>query len=66
MHGCDSVITMDLVVNYSDSSMDTLIACYEYMWNGNTYTNSGTYVDTLQTIHGCDRCSNYRFKRLLI
>ena len=23
-------------------------------WNGNVYDTSGIYVDTLQTVHGCD------------
>ena len=58
VHGCDSVVTMDLVVNYSASSNDTVIACYDYIWNGNTYTSSGDYVDTLQTNYGCDSIAN--------
>ena len=28
--------------------------CEAYVWNGTTYTQSGNYTDTLQTIHGCD------------
>ena len=56
--GCDSVITLDLVVNYSSSSYDTITACYDYIWNGNTYTSSGDYVDTLQTTNGCDSIAN--------
>ena len=58
IHGCDSVVTMDLVVNYSASSNDTVIACYDYIWNGNTYTISGNYIDTLQTTNGCDSIAN--------
>ena len=34
------------LVNYSASSNDTLIVCTDYIWNGNTYINSGIYVDT--------------------
>ena len=52
--GCDSVVTMDLVVNYSIATNDSLVVCDSAMWNGNTYTTTGIYVDTLQTIHGCD------------
>ena len=29
-------------------------ACNSYEWNGNTYTSSGTYVDTLVSSVGCD------------
>lgn len=29
-------------------------ACYSYFWNGNTYTSSGVYVDTLLSLVGCD------------
>ena len=29
-------------------------SCDEYTWQGNNYTSTGTYFDTLTTIHGCD------------
>jgi hypothetical protein len=29
-------------------------ACLSYLWNGQTYSQSGTYSDTLQTVAGCD------------
>ena len=29
-------------------------ACDSYTWNGETYTESGDYVQNFQTIHGCD------------
>lgn len=29
-------------------------ACLSYVWHGQTYTQSGTYSDTLQTVAGCD------------
>ena len=53
-NGCDSIINIDLTINYSSSSNDSIISCDSYDWNGTTYTNSGIYVDTLQTILGCD------------
>ena len=52
--GCDSVVTMDLVVNYSIATNDSLVVCDSAIWNGNTYDSTGIYVDTLQTVHGCD------------
>ena len=45
---------MDLVVNYSIATNDSLVVCDSAIWNGNLYNSTGVYVDTLQTIHGCD------------
>ena len=36
---------------------DSLVSCDSAVWNGNVYTASGIYVDTLPNVHGCD--SNY-------
>ena len=52
--GCDSILTLNLSINYSISSNDSLVACDSAVWNVNTYNASGVYVDTLQTISGCD------------
>ena len=38
--------------------VDTLVVCDKYTWNGITYTKSGVYTDTLQTIYGCDSIVN--------
>ncbi|MBR5778909.1 MAG: T9SS type A sorting domain-containing protein, partial [Bacteroidales bacterium] len=52
--GCDSVITLNLTINYAvnDTIIDTAIN--EYVWNGTTYTESGTYTYTSETLNGCD------------
>ena len=55
--GCDSVVTLDLTINQSTSSIDTHVSCDEFMWNcdGNLYTssnNTATYVYT--NAAGCD------------
>ena len=52
--GCDSIVTMDLTVNYSIATNDSEVACDSTIWNGNVYDTSGIYVDTLQTSSGCD------------
>ena len=54
--GCDSVVTMNLVVNNTVYYVDTQEACDSYIWNGTIYDSSGLYVDTLQsiTIINCD------------
>ena len=33
-------------------------SCDDYLWNGNIYNTSGTYVDTLSTVAGCDSIVN--------
>ena len=52
--GCDSVVTLNLTVNYAvyDTIVDT--AVNEYVWNGTTYTESGTYQYIGTTAEGCD------------
>ena len=51
---CDSVITLNLTINYS--SRDTIVdsAAGSYEWQGNTYTESGMYTFEGQTEAGCD------------
>ena len=45
---------MDFTIKYSISSTDIISACDSAVWNGNVYTSSGIYVDTLPNVHGCD------------
>ena len=54
--GCDSIVTLSLVVNKSNSSTDTIIACDSYKWiDGKTYTSSNsTATHTLTNSSGCD------------
>ena len=52
--GCDSIVTLNLTVNYSNSGSETRSACDSYTWNGRLLTVSGTYTDTLTNIYGCD------------
>ena len=54
INNCDSIVTLDLTINYTSSSIQSEISCDSYLWNGNLYTNSGFYLDTLQSINGCD------------
>ena len=53
--GCDSILTMQLIINksYVDSTLE-LTACDSMEWQGTMYTTSGMYYDTLQTTAGCD------------
>jgi hypothetical protein len=54
--GCDSVVTLDLTINYSNSGTDTQLACDTYTWmDGNTYTaTTNTPTWTLTNAAGCD------------
>lgn len=54
--GCDSIISLDLTINYSNSDADTQIACDSFTWiDGNTYMSSNnTATHTLTNVAGCD------------
>jgi len=55
MAGCDSVITIDLTINYSDLYTFEVDACDMYLSpSGEVWTESGMYVDTIPTMTGCD------------
>ena len=51
--GCDSVVTLDLIINSSTSSTN-VTACDSYDWNGSIYTSSGSYTWTGTNADGCD------------
>lgn len=54
--GCDSVLTLDLTINSTVKDTNQVTACNSYTWfsNGQTYTSSGFYSDTLTAANGCD------------
>ena len=54
--GCDSVVTLDLTINYSTTGTDVITACNSYTWiDGYTYTTSNnTATYTLTNSDGCD------------
>ncbi len=54
--GCDSVVTLDLTINNSSTSIDTQEACNSFTWiDGNTYTNDNNAATfTLTNSAGCD------------
>ena len=54
VNGCDSVVTLHLTINKSESNVYTETACDSYTWNGQTYTVSGTYTYNT-TAAGCPR-----------
>ena len=54
--GCDSVVTLDLTINYSTTGTDVITACDSYTWiDGITYTSSNNAAThTLTNTLGCD------------
>ncbi len=53
---CDSVVTLDLTINYSNTGIDAITACDSYTWiDGIIYTSSNsTATHTLTNVDGCD------------
>jgi hypothetical protein len=52
--GCDSVHTLTLTINSSNTGSSSATACDTYTWSGSTYTTSGAYTNTLTNVAGCD------------
>ncbi|XOV68033.1 MAG: T9SS type A sorting domain-containing protein [Fluviicola sp.] len=54
--GCDSIITIDLTINYNSTFTDVITACDSYLWiDGNTYTTSNnTATHIIPNAAGCD------------
>lgn len=54
--GCDSLITINLTIGTSSSSTISPVACAAYTVpsGDETYTISGTYLDTIPNAVGCD------------
>ncbi|GBL35734.1 hypothetical protein EMGBS15_13290, partial [Filimonas sp.] len=52
--GCDSVITLNLIINNNTVSTLNQSACVSYTWNSQTYTNSGSHTHTFTSMAGCD------------
>ena len=55
-NGCDSMVTLDLIVLPEYSTTETITACDAYFWpvNSQTYTSSGLFSETYNTSAGCD------------
>jgi hypothetical protein len=54
-NGCDSIVTLNLIIGNSNSTYAvSAAACNIYNWNGQAITTSGVYRDTLISASGCD------------
>jgi len=56
INGCDSIVTLHLVVNSFITTNQAASICYgtTYSFYGRTLNATGTYTDTLQAQGGCD------------
>lgn len=54
--GCDSIVTLNLTINNSTSSVDAVTACDSYVWpvNGVSYNAGGFYSHVITNAAGCD------------
>ena len=52
-NGCDSVVTMVLMVNTPVHTAVTVTECGSYTWNGTTYTATGNYTYAHPDVNGC-------------
>ena len=55
-NGCDSIVTLDLTINYTMYATETMVSCGPFTWvDGNTYSSStNTPTMTYTTSAGCD------------
>ena len=51
---CQSSSDQSITINPTAVGDTTAVACDSLVWYGTTYSSTGTYTDTLQTISGCD------------
>ena len=56
--GCDHTETLNLSIEQSTSSYDTLSATASIIWNGIPLNVSGDYSVTLNNLSGCDSIVN--------
>jgi PKD repeat protein len=52
--GCDSIVTLHLIVYEDYTTEIDETHCEKFDWNGQTYMESGVYEYLGQSIHGCD------------
>ena len=62
--GCDSAVTLDLVVHEVYDEQEEFEACAPWMWNGMLLDSSGTYTYQGVTEFGCDSVTTLDFELL--
>ncbi|MDD3874985.1 MAG: T9SS type A sorting domain-containing protein, partial [Bacteroidales bacterium] len=56
INGCDSIYVLNLIVNPSYEDVENVSICggNTYMWQGQSYYQTGTYTVNYTTVDGCD------------
>ena len=54
VNGCDSLSTLNLIINQPTTATINQTACGSYTWHGTTYTASGSYTFDSLNAKGCD------------
>lgn len=54
VNGCDSLVTLNLTIENSETNYVEDIGCDKYVWNDSEYETSGEYEQILQNQFGCD------------
>lgn len=57
-NGCDSIINLELLVNPTTGSNESLTVCDSVVWNGVSYSQTGLYTHYLVNSFGCDSIVN--------
>ena len=52
--GCDSIVTLNITINYSTRAEFNEVACNSYTWHGQTYTSNATPTWSTHNVKGCD------------
>ncbi len=53
-NGCAALSSLTVTVNQASASTTPVTTCAPYVWNGNTYSNTGIYTYTSVNAAGCD------------
>jgi hypothetical protein len=56
--GCDSILNLDLTINYSSFKTLNEFACDAFIWDGISYNSTGFYTNLYSDINGCDSTVN--------
>ena len=54
VNGCDSIVTLNLTMNYQSDTVLYVSSIGDYKLNGEIYSESGTYEQIIQNQFGCD------------
>lgn len=60
--GNDDIFIHKMNQCYTKAPPISISTCYPYLWHGNTYTSSGTYLDTILNVAGCDSLMTLKLK----